>query len=389
MVSALEVAQAHQRRIISRTDKAIRKAVQAWAAMEFANLDESWAQVGPAVLATAYVAQNANAADANGYMSQATRSYGAKPSDLVVNSSAFVGVDGSGRELSALLFGAVTTTKQAVGTGLGSQQALYAGQLYLASMMKTALHDTSRSADLTAATGNDYTRYVRVVNAGACSRCAVLAGISSNRTPFKRHPACKCTAFPIEDGVTQAPAGLHDNAEDYFESLSESEQDRVFTKAGAEAIRSGADISQLVTARRGATGIQYGNGIGRGSRANSGRRMLPTQIGRNADGSPIYGYVTAEGNTRRGQFGKLNRNLGQAEQRLNGSRYSSTKYTRLMPETIVGLTDDNELRKVLLRDAGYLNVPGSTRDVARLELAARDRATATEFYRSLGIRLGG
>lgn len=389
MVSALEVAQAHQRRIINRTDKAIRKAVRAWAAMEFANLDESWAQVGSTVLATAYVAQNANAADANGYMRQATRSYGAKPSDLVVNSSAFVGIDGSGRELSALLFGAVTTTKQAVGAGLGSQQALYAGQLYLASMMKTALHDTSRSADLTAATGDGYTRYVRVVSAGACSRCAVLAGISSNRTAFKRHPACKCTAFPIEDGVTQAPAGLHDNAEDYFESLSAAEQDRVFTKAGAEAIRSGADISQLVTARRGATGIEYGNGIGRGTRANSGRRMLPTQIGRNADGSPIDGYVTTEGNTRRGQFGKLNRNLGEAEQRLTGARYSSTKYTRLMPETIVGLTDDVELRKVLLRDAGYLNVPGSTRDVARLELAARDRATATEFYRSLGIRLGG
>lgn len=389
MVSALEVAQAHQRRIIGRTDKAIRKAVRAWAAMEFADLDGSWQTVGQTVLATAQLTQNANAADANSYMSQATRSYGAKPSDLVVNSSAFVGIDGSGRELSALLFGAVTTTKQSVGLGLGSQQSLLAGQLYLASMMKTALHDTSRSADLTAATGDGYTRYVRVVNAGACSRCAVLAGISSARTPFKRHPACKCSSFPIEDGETSAPSGFHDNAEDYFESLPPAEQDRVFTKAGAEAIRAGADISQLVTARRGATGIQYGNAIGRGTRANSGRRMLPTQIGRNADGSPIYGYVTTEGNTRRGQFGELNRNLGEAEQRLSGARYASTKYTRLMPETIVGLTDDVELRKALLRDAGYLNVPGSTRSAARLELAARDRAEATEFYRSLGIQLGG
>lgn len=389
MVSALEVAQAHQRRIIGRTDKAIRKAVRAWTLMNFADLDASWGQVGPTVLASAYTAQNANAADANSYMKQATRSYGARTSDLAVNSSAFVGVDGSGRELASLLFGAVTTTKRAVGTGLGSQQALYAGQLYLASMMKTALHDTSRSADLTAATGDDYTRYVRVVNAGACSRCAVLAGISSNRTAFKRHPACKCTAFPVKDGVTQAPAGLHDNAEDYFESLSEAEQDRVFTKGGAEAIRAGGDISQVVTARRGATGVQYGNGIGRGAGANSGRRMLPTQIGRNADGSPIYGYVTSEGTTRRGQFGKINRNLGEAEQRAIGARYTSSKYTRLMPDTIVGLTDDKELRKVLLRDAGYLNVVGSTRDVKRLELAAQDRATATEFYRSLGIQLGG
>lgn len=389
MVSALEVAQAHQRRIISRTDKAIRAAVVAWAAMEFADLDSSWQAVGETALAAAYTAQNANAADATSYLRQITKSAYHEASGMFVNSSAFVGIDGSGRTLSALLYGSVTTTKKAVGAGLGQQESLYAGQLYLASMMKTALHDTSRSADLTASVGEGYTRYVRVVSAGACSRCAVLAGIRSNRTAFKRHPACKCSTYPIEDDASAAPKGFYDNAEDYFDSLSEAEQSRVFTKAGAEAIRSGADISQIVTARRGATGIQYGNGIGRGTRANSGRRMLPTQIGRNADGSPIYGYVTTEGNTRRGQFGKLNRNLGQAEQRLNGSRYSSTKYTRLMPETIVGLTDDVELRKVLLRDAGYLNVPGSTRDAARLQLAARDRATATEFYRSLGIRLGG
>lgn len=379
MVSALEVAQAHQRRIISRTDKAIRTAVVAWAAMEFADLDGSWQAVGETALVAAQTAQNANAADATTYLKQITKTAYHEASGMFVNSSAFVGVDGSGRSLSALLYGSVTTTKQAVGAGLGSQESLYAGQLYLASMMKTALHDTSRSADLTASAGEGYTRYVRVVSAGACSRCAVLAGIRSNKTAFKRHPACKCSTFPVEDDASTAPSGFYDNAEDYFESLSEVEQNKVFTKAGAEAIRAGADPAAVVTARRGATGIEYGNGIGRGTRANSGRRMMPTQIGRNSDGSPIYGYVTTEGTTKRGQFGKLNRSVTG----------SNAKYTRLMPETIVGLTDDKELRKVLLRDAGYLNVPGSTRDVKRLELAAQDRATATKFYRSLGIQLGG
>lgn len=388
MVSALEVADAHQRRIITRTDAAIRKAIRAWSTMQFADLDGSWQSVGATAVAAAEGAQNANAADADTYMRAASRSTGAAPSTMRVNSSAFVGVDGSGRDLSSLLFGAVTTTKRSVGLGLGAQQSLYAGQMYLAAMMKTAVHDTSRSADLTAATGNGYTRYVRVVNPGACNRCAVLSGIWSSKSPFRRHPACRCSAFPVQDGKTHAPAGLHDSADSYFDSLSRSEQDRIFTKAGAEAIRAGADPVQVVTARRGATGIQYGNGIGRETRANSGRRMLQTQIGRNADGSPIFGYVTTEGTTRRGQFGKINQALGAAEQRLAGARYTSTKYTRLMPETIVNLTEDKELRKVLLRDAGYLNVPGSTRDAARLQLAAQDRAAATEFYQSLGIRLG-
>jgi hypothetical protein len=384
----LEIAQKHQRRIIKRTDRAIAQAVAAWATVDMANLDRSWQSVGPAVTDIAMAAQNLNAADATGYVNQAAASFGDSRSTMAVNSSAFAGVDGSGREIGSLLFGAVTTTKQFIGAGHTLEQAFIGGQTFLAAMMKTALHDTSRSADLTAMAGKKYTRYVRVVQPGACSRCAVLAGISSAKTAFKRHPACKCTTCPLPDDGEEVPAGFHDSAEAYFDSLSEGEQDRVFTKAGAQAIREGADITQTVTARRGATGIQYGNSIGRETRANSGRQMLQTQIGRNADGSPIFGYVTTEGTTRRGDFGRVNRNLGAAEQRRTGARYTSTKYTRLMPETIVGLTDDLALRQTLLRDAGYMRVNLATSDPRRLAAAAEDRAVATKFYRSLGINLG-
>lgn len=372
MATAFEVAEAHQRRIIKRTDKAIVKAVAAWAAMSMADLDGSWQTVGPAVTNLASAAQNLNAADANGYMNQAAGSR----SNMLVNSSAFAGIDGSGRDVGSLLHGAVTTTKETIGSGFTLDQAFLAGQVYLAAMMKTAVHDMSRSADLTAMTGHGYTHYVRVVQSGACSRCAVLAGISSAEKAFKRHPACKCSTFPVEgDEPEAAPPGLHASAESYFESLSEPEQNRVFTKAGAEAIRAGADVTQTVSARRGATGIQYGHAIGRETRANSGRRMLQSQIGRNADGSPIFGYVTSEGTTKRGDFGKVSRNLGG-------------KYTRLMPETIIGLTDDVALRQTLLRDAGYMRVNLATSDPRRLVAAAEDRAEATKFYRSIGIELG-
>lgn len=388
MADLLEVAQRHQRRIIKRSDRAVARAVAAWAAIDMANLDRSWQAVEPAVTAVAVAAQNLNAADADRYMNQAARTYGDPRATMSVNSSSFAGVDASGRELGGLLFGAVTTTKQFIGSGKTLQQAFVGGQMYLAAMMKTALHDTSRSADLTAMTAHKYTKYVRVVQPGACSRCAVLAGVWSAKTAFKRHPACKCSSVPAPEDDERVPAGFDHSPESYFNSLSEAEQDRVFTKAGAQAIRDGADISQLVTARRGATGIQYGNGIGRETRANSGRRMLQSQIGRNADGSPIFGYVTTEGNTRRGEFGKVNRNLGAAEQRRKGARYTSTKYTRLMPETIIGLTDDVALRQTLLRDAGYMRVNMATSDPRRLMAAAEDRAVATEFYRSLGIRLG-
>lgn len=376
MPTALQVADAHQARIITRSDKAIARAVRAWALMNMADLDSSWQTVGPTVTNLAVAAQNLNAADSNAYMNQAAATYGAGRSSMAVNSSSFAGVDGSGRDVSSLLHGAVTTTKQTIGAGLPLEQAFIAGQTFLAAMMKTALHDASRSADLTAMTGHGYTKYVRVVQTGACSRCAVLSGIYSASTAFKRHPACKCKAFPVEsEGTVKSPAGFHDSAESYFESLPEAEQDRVFGKASAQAIRDGADVTQTVSARRGATGIQYGNAIGRETRANSGRRMVQTQIGRNADGSPIFGYVTSEGTTKRGDFGKVARNLGG-------------KYTRLMPETIVGLTDDVALRQTLLRDAGYMRVNLATSDPRRLVAAAEDRATATKFYRSLGIELG-
>jgi hypothetical protein len=388
MPSPVEIAEAHQRRRIARTDRAVVRGLSAWRGVDLANLDGSWSSVGPAVTSLVAAAQVADAADSNSYVAAAAREYGASRSSNLVNPVAFSGVDGSGRDVESLLHGAVTTTKTAIGSGRPGFEALQAGAAYLASMMKTAISDLGRSSDMTAATGKGWTEYVRVVQPGACSRCAILAGKSDYKTAFKRHPACKCTSYPVENEADQPPQGFHATPDDYFASLSPAEQDRVFTKAGAEAVRLGADPIQVVSGRRGSTGISYGGGIRRQTRANSGRQMMQTRIGRNTDGSPVYGYVTNEGATRRGDFGRLNRNLGTAEQRLTGARYTSTNYQRLMPETIVGLTDDVALRQTLLRDAGYMRSNLATSDPRRLAAVTADRQAATEFYRSLGIQLG-
>jgi hypothetical protein len=98
--------------------------------------------------------------------------------------------------------------------------------------------------------GRKYTHYVRVVQPGACSRCAILAGKDSYSTAFKRHPACRCTAMPV-DSLDSSPARLFANPTDYFETMSREEQDRIFTKAGAEAIRAGADPVAVVSPRGG------------------------------------------------------------------------------------------------------------------------------------------
>ena len=105
------------------------------------------------------------------------------------------------------------------------------------------------------------------------------------------------------DAVDQ---GLVMDPHSYFESLSEVEQNRVFTNSGAEAIRAGADPLQVVNARRG----------------------MHVAQGR---------LVTTEGTTRRGLYGR-----------------TSTR-VRLMPETIQRMAGGSRERyRQLLTEYGYL-----------------------------------
>jgi hypothetical protein len=284
---------------------------------------------------------------------------------------AFAGVDGSGRNVDGLLFGAVTTTKERIGRGVAPPNAFLAGAAYLAAMTKTAIADLARSSAATASTGRSYTRYIRMINPGACNRCAILAGSDRFSKPFQRHPACRCTSVPVVGD--NWPDDLVSSPGEYFESLSEAEQDRIFTKSGAEAIRLGADPIQVVGARRGASGMSYSRSMPR--RPGETWRMQKVPIGQRPDGSQIMGYTTIEGTSKRGVYGR-----------------TSAGRSRLMPETILDLTDDVDMKRVLLRDAGFLETQirdrtSNTWVQERVRQQNADRVAADQFYRSLGIDL--
>jgi hypothetical protein len=88
--------------------------------------------------------------------------------------------------------------------------------------------------------------YVRMLTTPSCSRCVILAGKWFRwNQGFQRHPRCDCRHIPasenISDDLTTSPI-------DYFRSLSNQEQDRVFGSAGAQAVRDGANISHVVNA---------------------------------------------------------------------------------------------------------------------------------------------
>ena len=395
----LDLAVARQQWLAAKARDAAVRAERLFLARMGNDFDTSWAGLLPELRSIVTLAQIAAAAGASQVANRTAAADGraVDPDFDEVEPGAFAGVDASGRDIDGLLHGSVTTAKTAVGRGAGPRQALLTGAGYLSMMTLTAVMDTGRSADLTAATGRRYTHYVRVIQPGACSRCAILAGTSSGQVAFKRHPGCRCTAAPENDPKLKT-TGKYASATDYFESMSPAEQDRIFTRAGAEAIRAGGDPITVVTARRGATGIDYGRGILNGKTLpNSGRRLTKSVIGRDRAGQPILGYTTGESTTIRGAFAKQSQVAGSGRQRPNGARYRSVKRLRLMPETIVDLTQDPQLRRVLLRDAGYIRYPATRAETRapiggflkrRDALIRDDRAAADAFYRSRGISLG-
>lgn len=119
----------------------------------------------------------------------------------------------------------------------------------LRALYLSTLQDTARQMMATTmAAAPAVVGCVRQTDGKACSRCMVLAGKFYRwNQGFLRHPRCGCTHTPVKEGESrkaQAPRDL-------FDALSAEEQDRRFGKAGAEAIRMGADMSRVVNARRG------------------------------------------------------------------------------------------------------------------------------------------
>ncbi|MCT1442639.1 hypothetical protein [Corynebacterium glucuronolyticum] len=123
----------------------------------------------------------------------------------------------------------------------------------------TSLIDTQRATRAIAGLARPRTMYMRMATIPCCARCAVLAGKKGFwEKPFQRHPMCDCDQIPIPMDKDVEFTGPEFSAAEYFESLPEKEQDRIFTVAGAQAIREGADIAQVVNSRQGMTGATKG-----------------------------------------------------------------------------------------------------------------------------------
>ncbi|SIN72794.1 hypothetical protein SAMN05443544_0573 [Agromyces cerinus subsp. cerinus] len=165
-----------------------------------------------------------------------------------LNPERFTAAAPDGRSMGSLLDESVIATKVAIRDGATVDEALRSGGSHLIRDVLTVLADTRRQvfgADITQrpAIGG----YARMLNAPSCSRCVLLAGRWYRwNQGFQRHPRCDCMHIPSAENRA---GDFRTDPKAYFDSLSAGEQDRVFTKNGAQAIRDGADMSRVENAR--------------------------------------------------------------------------------------------------------------------------------------------
>ena len=340
MTPPLQLANDHLAARTLIADRAGRRASSLWRRADPGALDASWDRLAPVILAGLISAQTASAGQAEGYVTDVMEAQGFPTDGPGIDPAAFAGVGAEGLEAAPTLYGAVTQTKTLIGRGMGVGQAFAAGASMMQVLASTLVHDAGRAADKVAGVAKGGVLYARVVQPGACSRCAIQASVGYYTKAFQRHPGCRCQTIPV--GTTRDthdfPDDLFTSPEEYFKSLDEAEQDRVFTRGGAAAIRAGADPISVVNARRGMLKTPAG-------------RAQTVKVGERPDGTPILGFVTREGTTRRGQFGRRAGNYTRGA----GDRYRRTQTQRLMPETIMQWAADDPNRAVqLLKHYGYI-----------------------------------
>lgn len=325
MADVQDLARVHYDYQSQLSDAAVYGVQSLWQQVDPNNIAASWAYMLPDAVNIVTAAQLAAANDANSYVPAALAAQGLDDAGASVIPSSLAGMASDGRSLSGLLSSPAFTSLQNIGNGLSVGESLAGGFTQLTMLTATTVADTGRVADgAMIASRRTKTGYVRMLNPPACGRCAVLAGrFYRYNSGFERHPHCKCIHIPATEDTGR---DLRTNPYDYFQSLSGAEQARIFTKDGAQAIRDGADLNQVVNARRGMSTTVSGS------------------------------KVTTEGTTRRGYWG--GQQVTRDAKNALGERYGISIKQRMMPEEIYRRANTREDAVRMLTEYGYVTPAG-------------------------------
>ncbi|MEU2797436.1 hypothetical protein [Streptomyces sp. NPDC007117] len=321
-----DAADARYTQVQSLAQAVVAQVRSIWSGLDPANILASLqGDQGAAILQAVVAGQLTAAEGAQQFvmMAMAARN-AAAPVLAALAPEAFAGVASDGRPLTSLLYVPAITTYTAYAAGMGAEAAAVAGMSQMARMVSTQITDASRSATMVSMTTHRRCiAYVRVVKLPACGRCIILAGKQySYSTGFRRHPKCDCGMDPIDierwDDVP-SPKALVDQ-------MSPEEQRKRLGAAAVDALAKGADLNQVVNARRGMQTMTV-----------HGRKV----------------QATTEGTTVRGLAGKRLARDDKAI-KIPGQRYRVATTPRLMPEEILRLADDREHQLRLLKKHGYI-----------------------------------
>ncbi|MET9425657.1 hypothetical protein ABZY06_33975 [Streptomyces sp. NPDC006540] len=280
---------------------------------------------GLAILNAVMLGQVSVAQGAQAFVTGAMLAQGASTTTLgTVAVSELAGLAMDGRALTTLLYLPAMTTATLLAQGAAPDRAAASGVFQLARLASTVLSDTARTATQVAMTATpSCVRYVRTVKLPACSRCIILAGREySYSTGFRRHPGCDCGMEPVR---SDAEWRAMSSPESLYKQMTPEERVKRFGAAAVEALDNGADIGQIVNARRGmSTATVHGKQV----------------------------QVTREGTTKRGIGGKA-LDAGFSK-KFKVSKYQRSNQRRLMPEEILRLADDREHQIRLLKKHGFI-----------------------------------
>ncbi|MGJ9405269.1 hypothetical protein ACHABQ_02955 [Nesterenkonia aurantiaca] len=323
----------HYRTVQREQARAALEARRVWRAVDPAYISESLTEALPALESAVSGGQLRAATSGSAYAADTLAAQGlyTKP-DAFVNPAALAGTSSRGAPLSSSLYSPAPYVKGLIADGMPTTAAMSSGRKLLEKAASTQVTDAGRTASSMDTFARQGVVWTRMIGPTACPRCIILAGrIYRNNEGFLRHPGCACIHVSTSVEAAQAE-GLITDPYEAFESMSEADQDARFTKAGAQAIRDGGDISQVVNARR---GLSYA-----GTSSDGSRR-----------GQRVTGSFTREGTTRRGYFGRTS---GSDFEKVAGSRYQRSTTRRLTPDAIYQQNLPREDTLQLLRDNGYL-----------------------------------
>jgi hypothetical protein len=263
----------HYKRMQRLQAVAVLAAQRAWSGVDPGDLTNSWFSALPELAAAVALVQESAAEAGASYGAATLAAQGLyEAPQHFVNAKAFAGFASDGRSLEGLLYAAVPHTKGLIAGGMDVNDALAKGRGFLSMATQATIGDAGRAAAGVDTATRRNVGYVRMLNPPSCARCSILAGRFYRwNNGFLRHPKCDCVHVQTTSVAAAQTEGLVHDPYEYFKSLPASEQDRSYGKAGAQAIRDGGDIFQVVNSRRG---------------------MKPG------------GLVTTEGTSRRGNFGR-------------------------------------------------------------------------------------